>query len=195
MIIEGILSTRDPGGNVHLAAMGPSFSEGGRQLLLRPFASSQSWQNLQREPYGVFHITDDVQMLVWAALGIWPEAPPVEPACCVPGYWLRSACRWYEFRVTQVDRSQPRIQLTCQVVHAHELRPMCGWNRAQFAVIEATIQATRLAWLDRREVLADLQRWSRLVEKTGGEREHRAMQFVRQYIEQHYQAAREAGAT
>ncbi len=186
MIIEGILSTRDENGEPHVAAMGPWIDPDGRRLQLRPFPSSHSWQNLQREPYGVFHITDDVEHLVWAALGGWPEAPVVQPAHRIPGFVLGSACRWYEFRVVEVDQSQPRIAISCEIMHIGHLREMSGWNRAQFAVLEATILATRLDWMDRHRVEQDLERWRLLVDKTGGQRERRAMRFVEEYITKYY---------
>ena len=73
MILEGIVTTLSPEGAVHIAPMGPHVDAGMEHFLLRPFPTSQTYQNLVKHGEGVLHVTDDVLLLARAALG------PVEP--------------------------------------------------------------------------------------------------------------------
>src|SRR4051794_5091619 len=88
---------------------------------LRPFPTSQTFQNLKRHGEGVLHVSDDVLMLARAAIGA-AGTPAVEPAACVRGFVLAECCRYYEFRVTAVDESQERARLTAEVVHVGRKR-------------------------------------------------------------------------
>lgn len=183
MIIEGILTTRNSDGSVHISAMGPKVESHWHQLVLRPFKGTRTWENLKREPFAVFHVTDDIELLVRAALGDFDGLPPLRAAVRVPGYVLTGACRWYELRIVGCDETQDRVTFQAEVVHEGRLKEFCGWNRAQFAIIEAAITATRLHLLPADSVHRDLQQWQILVNKTGGEAEQKAMQMVRACIE------------
>ena len=74
-ILEGLVTTVDPDGSMHLAPMGPRIGPDGRRLLLRPFPSSHTFRNLKIHGEGVFHVTDDVLLLAKAALGEAPLQP------------------------------------------------------------------------------------------------------------------------
>jgi hypothetical protein len=188
VIIEGILTTRDPDGKLHAAAMGLTVLDAWHEVELRPFVSTQTWLNLKREPYAVFHVLDDAELLVEAALGYFSPTRQVHQACCVPGYVLEGTCRWYELHGLQANETQARAALRCRVVHRGWKRDFCGWNRAQFAVVESAILATRLELLPADVVKQDIERWRTLVEKTGGDKEKRAMEFVVKYLDNWYRA-------
>ena len=49
-------------------------------------------------------------------------------------------------------------------------------------MLEATILATRTHMLPAEQILADLERLQVIVNKTAGEREHEAMNFVTAYV-------------
>ena len=75
MILEGLVTTTDPTGALHLAAMGPQLDEAERQaglitrLVFRPFPTSQTAGNLLHRRAGVFHVTDDVLLLAMVVGG------------------------------------------------------------------------------------------------------------------------------
>ncbi|MFM7135517.1 MAG: DUF447 domain-containing protein, partial [Planctomycetota bacterium] len=150
MILEGLVTTTDPAGGLHLAAMGPTIDEAERRagrltrLVLRPFPASQTAGNLLRTRVGVFHVTDDVLSLAEAVAGR-PAAPPaVRPATAVAGFVLEDACRAWEFEIDSVDDSGQRLMLGARVVAEHAGRPFLGFHRAAHAVVEAAILVTRL---------------------------------------------------
>ncbi len=151
MILEGIVTTRDNTGAVHVAPMGPIVDASLTTLRLRPFKTSQTYKNLQRAPVGVFHVVDDVLLLARSAVGLLAKAPPTFPAEKISGEVLADCCRWYEFEIREFDDAQERAQLLAQVVQAGRVRDFFGFNRAKHAVLEAAILATRVHLIDLRK--------------------------------------------
>jgi hypothetical protein len=195
MILEGIVTTLSPLGDAHVAPMGPRiFSPALDRLLLRPFPSSQTYRNLKAHGEGVFHVTDNVLLLAWAALG--PVEPPPEwfPATHVQGYVLRDACRYYEFRVSSIDEREERVRIEVEVVHSGRLRDFIGFNRAKHAVVEAAILATRTDFLPLEEIEAEYRKLAVLVDKTGGEQERQAFDFLRAHVARTAELRRRAHA-
>jgi uncharacterized protein len=182
MILEGLVTTRSPDGGPHLAPMGPRVEPGWRRFLLRPFPTSQTYQNLLKHGEGVLHVTDDVLLLARAALGKAPM-PAWVPATKVQGYVLESACRFYEFTVLSIDTSSQRVSIEAEVVHAGVLREFFGFNRAKHAVLEAAILATRFGLLNLDEVAAEFRKLRVIVDKTGGPAEAEAFDFLQGELE------------
>jgi hypothetical protein len=177
MIVEGLVTTTDADGKPHLSPMGPTVSGDFESLLLRPFPTSNTYQNLVRHGEGVFHVTDDARPIAYAAVGK-AVLPPTNPATAVAGFVLSGACRAFEFRVTAIDSSRERIHISADVVHRHSLREFLGFNRAKHAVIEAAILATRFHLLPAGEIAAEYKKLRVIVDKTGGEAEHDAMAML-----------------
>ncbi len=183
MILEGIVTTLDAGGRLNVAPMGPIVDETMTSLILRPFKTSQTYQNLRQRPQGVFHVVDDVLLLAEAAIGL-PSAPLVtRPAEVVEGSILEDACRWYEFEVEDFDESEERTTLRARVVHMGRLHDFFGLNRAKHAVVEAAILATRVHLIPAAEIATQMDALAILVKKTGGDRERTAFSLLRDYIE------------
>lgn len=188
MILEGLVTTTDPAGAMHLAAMGPqvnataAYDHAIEQLLLKPFASSQTGSNLLRLPEGVFHVTDDALLLARVVTGTLAAPPASRPATAVRGWVLDDACRAYEFKVVAADTSQERLRLEAEVVAVHEGRPFLGFNRARHAVVEGAILVTRLHLLGADEVRRQLRELAVIVGKTGGPREHEAFRLLEEKV-------------
>jgi len=183
MILEGLVTSVDAAGGVHIAAMGPWVDDDQRaaarieRLVLRPFAGSQTAQHLARHPQGVFHVTDDVLLLARVVVGGF-EPPPTRPAVAVSGRILTDACRAWEFIIDVRDESEARVRLEARVVAEHAGRPFIGFNRAAHAVVEAAIVVTRLHLLESVEVRRRFDELAVLVDKTGGGREREAFALL-----------------
>jgi hypothetical protein len=149
---------------------------------LRPFAGSRTYDNLRRHGQGVFHVTDDVELIAHSAVGTVDPIPPNRPATAVEGRILQDACRWYAFKVLRWHDNSPRATVDCQIVERGWLRDFFGFNRAKHAVVEAAILATRIDFLPAAEILAEFARLAVIVEKTGGPQERRAFDFLDQYV-------------
>ncbi len=180
MILEGLVTTLDADGTPHLAPMGPRVIGDFERLLLRPFPTSHTYRNLAQRREGVFHVTDDVLLLAKAAVGK-ANLPEIRPAEQIRGNILANACRAYEFRVESIDDSGERIHIEAGIVRTHRLRDFWGFNRAKHAVIEAAILVTRLHLIPPEEVEADFRKLKVWVDKTGGDAEREAFQFLEDY--------------
>jgi|SRR5579872_3153383 len=182
MILEGIVTSLDRHDQLNVAPMGPIVDEALALLVLRPFRTSRTYENLRARRCGVFHVVDDVLLLARAAIGALPEAPETFPAVKIKGRVLSTACRWHEFEIIDVDDSQDRVTMQARVVHSGRLRDFFGFNRGKHAVLEAAILATRVHLIDRQEILAEFLRLRVLVQKTGGPREHEAFELLERHI-------------
>jgi hypothetical protein len=182
LLVEGIVATLNDNGTPHIAPMGPIVDEDFNVLLLRPFRTSVTYQNLKRTGQGVLHVTDDVELLARAAVGRLETLPPLRPATAVDGVILADACRWYAFRVDSLDDRDDRTRIVARVVDRGSQRDFVGFNRAKHAVVEAAILATRIGLLDADHIRGEFARLAVLVDKTGGRQERRAFAFLERYV-------------
>ncbi|MEX0937251.1 MAG: DUF447 domain-containing protein [Pirellulales bacterium] len=181
-ILEGIVTTVLPDGSPNIAPMGPRISADFQTILLRPFQPSTTYDNLKRTGQGVFHVTDDVELLARAAIGRLESLPPMRAAESLTGWILADVCRWYAFRVESLDDSRQRAEIECRVVESGRQRDFFGFNRAMFAVVEAAILATRIELLPANAIAAEYQRLAVIVEKTAGPRERRAFNLLVEFV-------------
>jgi uncharacterized protein len=181
VILEGIVTTVSPAGALNIAPMGPRVEPSMRRFVLRPFRTSTTYQNLKAHGEGVLHVTDDVLLLARTAIGVPVEAP-TRAADVVAGRILVESCRYYEFRLIDLDDRDDRTTLVAETVAEGRLRDFFGLNRAKHAVVEAAILATRTTFLPLEEIFADYRKLSLLVEKTGGPPEHEAFTLLNMHL-------------
>jgi uncharacterized protein len=182
MILEGIVTTLNSDGSVNIAPMGSRVDEAMHRLVLRPFKTSATYQNLKRSGQGVLHVSDDVELLARAAIGRLDPLPAVVPAEGIEGVRLADTCRWCSFQVRELDDTDERTTIVAEVVASGRMRDFFGFNRAKHAVVEAAILATRIHLLPAQEITAEFARLKVLVDKTGGSQEQRAFDLLSQYI-------------
>jgi uncharacterized protein len=185
VILEGIVTTLSPGDLLNVAPMGPEVdpTAGMERFVLRPFRTSTTYANLKVRGEGILHVTDDVLLLSQAAIGATIDPfPATRPASKVAGAILSDACRYYEFRVTELDDRDDRTRIVAETVAQGRHRDFFGFNRAKHAVLEAAILATRTAWLPLRELLLEFRKLEVLVSKTGGPDELAAFALLTEYL-------------
>jgi hypothetical protein len=184
MIIEGLMTTTNLDDTPNVSPMGPRVAaEEGTdwtRLVVRPFQTSTTYANLKRTGRGVFHVTDDVEMIAAGAIGrlATPPLRRTEAGLLI----LEGACRWYALEVACLDDSQERTTIEMRVTEQSTQREFFGLNRAKHAVVEAAILATRLHLIERADIDRQLAALRPLIEKTGGSAEHRAFAMVADYI-------------
>lgn len=198
MILEGLVTSRNEDGSWNLAPLGAVLDESeltdGRPTLLatfmlRPFQSSRTYQNLKRHPFGVWHVCDDIELLAAAALDRLTTLPSLRPATAIEGRVVADVPAWYEFEVQSVNDAQPRTEMQAVIVARGTGPAWGGWNRAQHAVLEGAILASRLGLLPAEEIDAQLRWLTPWVEKTGGPRERAAWNLVLDYIREYRESA------
>jgi hypothetical protein len=184
VIIETIVTTLDPGGQPHFAAMGVVWDEA--TVTIRPYLATRTYRHLAASREAVVNVTDDV--LLFARSALTHDPLPCGPARHVRGVVLRGACHWREVAVEEIrvpEAAGPgarRADVLTRVVGRGEIRPFAGLCRAKHAVVEASILASRARLLPPGEVRDELDRLDVLVDKTGGHQEREAMAFIRGYL-------------
>ena len=80
MILEAIITTTNDDGSMNVSPMGPLIDKDPTNgFELRPFDTSRTFANLQKRPFGVLHVTDDVMLFALAAIGQLEELPQSRP--------------------------------------------------------------------------------------------------------------------
>ncbi len=200
MVIEGILTTENADGSMHLAPIGPHVNPELSSWVLKPFQSSTSFINLRGSARGVFHVVDDPLLMVAAVLGICNPAagsPELEILDAGQfsemvaaqhktemGWVLSTSCRCYALSVTHWDVSTPRAIAQCVMTKQEQIRPFWGWNRARHSILELAIVASRAHMLDRITIDEELNRHKTIIEKTAGTREMVAWELLRRHLSQ-----------
>ena len=189
MIRECIVTTVSDEGTVHIAPLG--LIEDGEGWIIGPFRPSTTLDNLRTTPFAVANFTDDV--LVFAGCLTGNKNWPTHPAEQVSGAVLDGALAHLELAAESVEEDDLRPRFHCRIVHAGNHAPFKGFNRAQAAVIETAILATRLKMLPREKVETELAYHQIAVEKTAGPREHKAWRILIEKIENFYKRAPSSG--
>ncbi len=184
MIRETVVTTSDAEGRVHIAPLG--LIEDGGGWIVAPFRPSTTLDNLLAVPHAVASHCDDVRIIAGCLTGRrdWPLVPTEGP---VPRLAAAVAHLELSVRAHDDDPVRPRFRMRVDRAVSHE--PVAGYNRAQAAVIEAAILASRLSMLPREKVEAEIAYLSIAIEKTAGPREAEAWGWLMERIGRHYSGA------
>jgi uncharacterized protein len=185
MIRECIITTLNSEGVPHIAPLG--LIAEGEGWIIAPFRPSSTLDNLQAQPFAVASFTDDV--LVFAGCLTGRRDWPTRPAERAPGRVLDGALSHLELAVDRVEEDELRPRFHCRVVHEAMHAPFKGFNRAQAAVIEAAILASRLHMLPRDKIDKEMEYLKIAIDKTAGPRELEAWDWIVEKIETHFRQA------
>jgi hypothetical protein len=182
LILEGIVTTLNGDSSTNISPMGPIVDQEMHEIVLRPFQSSTTYQNLKRTGQGIFHVTDDALLIARAAINRLDQVPALRNISGVETPILADACRWFAFEVSDLDDGEPRTTIRCRVVRQESQRAFFGFNRAKHAVLEVAILATRIHILDHAEIRRELEKYRVIVDKTAGPAELAALDLLEEYI-------------
>lgn len=178
MIIETIFSTVNETGEPNFAPMGLIW--GDEFITVLPFRNTRTCRNLAASGYGVANLSDDV--LAYVRCGLYKEALPNFPAKAVPGIVFSGTCTWRELELVSKGGSDDRAELRCRVLYEGRQKDFLGFCRAANAVLEAAILATRLELDEGKALDEKLRFYMKIIEKTGGDSEKRAMRLVQDFV-------------
>lgn len=191
MIREMILITTADDGAPHIAPLG--LIQEGDHWIAAPFRPSRTLDNLSARPHFTANVTDDVRVFAGCLTGRrdWPVAR----ADRIAGWRLAEAVSHFELETVAQAEDELRPRFRCRVLHEAAHRPAPGFNRAQAAVVEAAILASRLHMLPQDKIRAEMTYLEIAISKTAGPREGEAWAWLKQKIDAHLCAAVEsAGA-
>ncbi len=178
MIIETIVTTHDEDGHTHIAPMGIREQDG--LIMLAPFKPSRSLDNMQREGSAIINHTDDVRVFAGCLTGHrdWPLCPAVK----INAHRLEHCLSHIELELEQIKDDEQRPELLFRPVYEQTHAPFRGFNRAQAAVIEASILVSRLHILPLEQIETDIDNLTIAIEKTAGPHEQLAWSWLMQRI-------------
>ncbi|APH56579.1 Hypothetical protein GbCGDNIH6_0766 [Granulibacter bethesdensis] len=178
MIRETIVTTLSADGVPHLAPLG--LIRDGSDWIVAPFHPSTTLTNLRARGQATASHTDDVRVFAGCLTGRrdWPLAPSVS----VAPPRLASALAHEELEVIGVEEDDLRSRFRCRVKTVQTHAPFPGFNRAQSAVIEAAILASRLHMLPADKVRAEVDYLTIAITKTAGPREQEAWEWLLEKI-------------
>jgi hypothetical protein len=186
MIRESIVTTLGPDGTPHIAPIGVIVEPAG--LVIAPFRPSATLDNLIARRQAVVNYTDDVRVFAGCITGKKRDWP-TRKAERVEGAVLDAGLAHEEVELVEIREDAQRPRLLCRTVHTVNSAPFRGFNRAQSAVIEAAILASRLSLLPRGKIEREIAYLAIGIEKTAGSRETEAWGWLMQMIEEYYRTS------
>jgi hypothetical protein len=179
MIQEILVTTQNSAGLAHIAPMGIHLHE--NDFIILPFRPSTTLENLLQSRVAVLNYSDDVRVFAGCLTGRrdWP----LRPAEKINAPVLTCALAHTEVAVVRVQDDATRPKVFCKAVHTANHAPFRGFNRAQFAVLEAAILVSRLHLLPMTKIETELAYLKMGFDKTAGVREHEAWVWLMEAID------------
>lgn len=193
MILETIVTTQNASGQPHIAPMGvhtiACIGDGNPyDFIILPFRPSATLDNILITRSAVINFCDDVRIFAGCLTGRrnWP----LKNCEKIVGAYLATALAHTEVELVDVEDDELRPKLFCKTVHSVHHKSFNGFNRAQFSVLEAAILVSRLERLPEEKVRQELNYLRTGIEKTAGDRELEAWQWLMSAVEQFYSGAK-----
>lgn len=179
------MTSVDVEGVAHVTPFGVKYE--GEYIIVSPFKPCKTLDNIMQTQSAVMNLTDDVRVFAGALTKQQPwTLIPVEEG--VAGYRLQDCIRYVVLRLKEVREDELRPQLVMEQVSAHQVGEFHGFNRAQAAVIELAVLASRLHMLPPSKIQNEMTYLQIAIDKTAGERELAAWGWLTDKIHDYYQS-------
>jgi hypothetical protein len=183
MIQEIIVSTQNKAGVIHIAPMG--VHQHGDEWIVLPFRPSLTLDNLLENRCAVFNYCDDVRIFAGCLTGRRDWA--TKPAQLINAPVLIDALAYSEVKVVRIIDDAIRPQIHCQIINSVSNKAFQGFNRAQYAVLEAAILISRLNRLPIEKIDAEIAYLKIGFDKTAGDKEQQAWDWLMAVINDYKQ--------
>lgn len=188
MIQEVLVTTHNAEGITHIAPMGIHLHQD--EFIILPFRPSTTLNNILESKTAVINYCDDVRIFAGCltAKRDWPLTATTK----IKGHYLSSALAHREVELIRIEDNETRPKLYCKTIHSANHAPFQGFNRAQFAVLEAAILVSRLHMLALEKIESEIDYLRIGFDKTAGDKEREAWGWLMAVIEQHKQELTQA---
>ncbi len=179
MIYETIITTVDKNSNWHVAPMGIEIIN--EDVILKPFKPSKTLENIIKTKKAVLNITDDVSVFAGCVTGRKNfEVVPIENKI---GYRLNRVLSHSLLSLINVsdNDSRPKLRMKKEneVFHSN----FKGINRAQAAIVEASILVSRVKIIPIEKILREMSYLEIAISKTAGSQEKKAWSWLTEEVE------------
>jgi uncharacterized protein len=182
VIFETIITSIDSTGEPHITPFGVRYE--GELIVISPYKPSTTLDNILATKCAVMNLTDDVRVFAGALTN--RKVGELVQANKIKACRLADCLAHVELELIEVRDDATRPQLIMQKVAEFNHKPFAGFNRAQAAVIELAVLVSRLHLLPREKIQAELAYLQIAIDKTAGEREKQAWDWLTKAIESFY---------
>jgi hypothetical protein len=179
-VTESVITTVGPNDRWNVAALGLHAPADYGPVTARTWGRTRTWRNFRERGEGYVQFTVDPVDFTEAALAVRETDDPV----------LASADAWTRVTVERLDSGeQGDTQWVEWALHpeesAIERESVPTTNRGYYAVVEATVAASRLDVdaYDRETLVERLDYFADVVDRCGGERERRAFERIHELVD------------
>ncbi len=182
MIFETIIISVDLAGNPHVTPFGVRHEND--YIVISPYKPSRTLDNILVTKNAVMNLTDDVRVFAGALTNrqVWQ----LTQANKIKGFRLSDCLSHAELVLVEVREDEIRPQLVMKKITEENHQSFQGFNRAQAAVLELAVLASRLHMLPREKIQTELQYLQIAIDKTAGERENQAWGWLMEKIDNFY---------
>jgi uncharacterized protein len=182
MIFETIIITVDANKNPHVTPFGVQYEN--NHVIIAPYKPSTTLNNILASKFAVMNTTDDVRVFAGALTGRcnWPLMPVHDNN----SYRLSNCLAHTVLELIDVREDETRSQLVMKPIISENNQSFQGFNRAQAAVVELSILVSRLHLLPKEKVLAEMVYLQIAIDKTAGEREIEAWNWLSEKVNDFY---------
>jgi len=179
MIYEVIISTINEDGSSHIAPMG--VSQKADFVVLKPFKPSKTLDNILTQKIAIMNIVTDVRVFAGAVTGrsnfnlvALPDGK---------GFFLKDALSYMTLSLAEIHDDEIRSTLYMNKVNVIHLSSFKGFNRAQAAIIEASVLMSRLDLLSQDKIKQEIRYLEIAIRKTAGKKEIQAWEWLMEKYE------------
>jgi hypothetical protein len=184
MIQEVIVTTENSEGQTHIAPMGIHLND--EEIIILPFRPSRTLNNLLTTGKAIINYCDDVRIFAGCLTGRYEWPLTASPRG--HGRFIQTALAYREIILDRMEDNDTRPKLFCKTVYEVNQYPFKGFNRAQFAVLEAAILVSRLNMLSMQKIESEIAYLEIGLHKTASPNELEAWGWLMDVIEQHKHA-------
>ena len=182
MIFETIITTVNTAHEPHITPFGVRFED--EHVIISPYKPSTTLNNILASKLAVMNMTDDVRVFAGALTGRFDW--PLLPVHNNKGYSLANCLAHTVLELIEVREDAERPQLVMKPIVSENHQSFQGFNRAQAAVVELSILASRLHMLPKEKVLTEMAYLQIAIDKTAGARELEAWRWLNEKINDFY---------
>jgi len=187
MIFETIITSVDLAGKPHVTPFGVRREND--NIIISPYKPSTTLENILATKGAVMNLTDDVRVFAGAVCKKQNLSPLQTISLQTNNHGtprLANCLAHVELELLEVRDDATRPELIMKKVAEFNHKPFAGFNRAQAAVIELAVLASRLHMLPREKIQTELQYLQIAIDKTAGEREQEAWSWLVEKIDNFY---------
>lgn len=181
MIYETIIVSTDIEGIAHVTPFGVKHE--GDLIVISPFKPSKTLDNILASETATMNLTDDVRIFAGALTK--RKTWRLQSTNKITGFRLDDCLTHVELKLKSVRDDAERPQLVMEKVETQLHKGFDGFNRAQAAVIELAVLASRVHMLPFEKVQSELKYLQIAIDKTAGERELEAWGWLTEKINQY----------